>query len=185
MTMHILARDQVAEQYPYTISDLRRDHPATSFPARPSAAMLADWGVYPVRATERPEHDPIAQTVTEGAPEHVGGEWVQTWVVSSATAGEKAERVQRHMADVTRAVDEHVEARARALEYNGAAHLAGYVTSTVAEWAAEAQAFVAWRDLVWQAAIAAQDSAEASGEIPSVADVIASLPEWPQDQEPA
>ena len=77
------------------------------------------------------------------------------------------------------AIDRHVEDQAHALEYNSAAHLAGYATSTVTEWQAEAQAFVAWRDSVWQAAIAMLADAEASGEVPSVEDVIAALPKWP------
>jgi len=49
----------------------------------------------------------------------------------------------------------------------------------VPEWAAEAQAFVAWRDSVWQAAIDMLADAEASGEAPSVEDVLAALPDWP------
>ena len=44
--------------------------------------------------------------------------------------------------------------------------------------AIEAQAFVAWRDAVWQAAIAMLADAEASGEPPGVEDVIAALPVW-------
>jgi hypothetical protein len=47
------------------------------------------------------------------------------------------------------AVDDLVEATARGMDYKGAAHCAGYVSSTVPQWAAEALAFVAWRDAVW------------------------------------
>ena len=89
------------------------------------------------------------------------------------------EALARAKASITRAIDVHVEAQAHALQYNGAAHLASYAASTVPEWAAEAQAFVAWRDDVWQAAIAMLADAEASGEVPSVEDVLAALPEWP------
>jgi hypothetical protein len=31
----------------YSIGQLRRDNPNTSFPKVPSDALLADWGVYP------------------------------------------------------------------------------------------------------------------------------------------
>ncbi|NBE05921.1 hypothetical protein [Paragemmobacter ruber] len=77
------------------------------------------------------------------------------------------------------AIDAHVEATAQAKGYNGAAHLASYVASTVPAWAAEAQAFVAWRDAVWLAAYAMQETAVPP---PAVADVIAGLPviEWPE-----
>ena len=91
----------------------------------------------------------------------------------------QAEAQARAKASITRAIDAYVEAQAKALDYNSAAHLASYIASSVPEWAAEAQAFVAWRDQVWQAAIAMLADAEASGEPPSVEDVIAALPEWP------
>ena len=89
----------------------------------------------------------------------------------------QAEAQARAKASITRAIDAHVEAQAKALHYNSAAHLASYCTSSVPEWAAEAQAFVAWRDTVWQAAIDMLADAEASGEAPSVEDVLAALPE--------
>lgn len=51
--------------------------------------------------------------------------------------------------DHRRAVDDHVEAVARARGYNNAATLASYVNSTVAAWAEEAGAFIPWRDAAW------------------------------------
>lgn len=82
-------------------------------------------------------------------------------------------------AKITRAIDAHVEARALLMRYNSAAHMASYVASTNATWAAEAQAFVAWRDRVWLAALAMLDRAQVSGEVPTAEDVINALPDWP------
>jgi hypothetical protein len=79
---------------------------------------------------------------------------------------------------IAAAIDAHVEAQARALQYNSAAHLAGYVASTVSHWRAEAEAFVAWRDKVWLAAIAKQAEAMETDNVPSVDDVIKALPNW-------
>ena len=90
----------------------------------------------------------------------------------------QAEAADAHKRRVTAAIDRHVEDQARALGYNSAAHLAGYATSTVTEWQAEAQAFVQWRDDVWQAAIGMLDGADPA-DPPSVEDVIAALPAWP------
>ena len=90
----------------------------------------------------------------------------------------QAEAADAHKRRVTRAIDRHVEDQAHALEYNSAAHLAGYATSTVTEWQAEAQKFVQWRDDVWQAAIGLLGNADPS-DPPSVEDVIAALPDWP------
>jgi hypothetical protein len=80
--------------------------------------------------------------------------------------------------DIAAAIDARVEAQARELGYNSAAHLAGYVSSTVPQWAAEAQAFVAWRDAVWLAAFEVQTQALAAQEVPSLDDVLAALPAW-------
>ena len=89
-----------------------------------------------------------------------------------------AEALAMHKATCVAAIDAHVEARARALHYNSAAALAGYLGSTVEAWAAEAAAFVAWRDAVWVTAIAMLDAADPL-QPPSVDDVLAVLPEWP------
>ena len=99
------------------------------------------------------------------------GAWAQ---MRGATEPTPEERLDVYRA----AIDAHVEAQARALLYNGAAHIAGYCNSSVAEWAAEAQAFVAWRDAVWVAAIAMLDTVDPAAP-PTVADVLAQLPAWP------
>ena len=90
----------------------------------------------------------------------------------------QAEALAQHKAAASQAIDAHIDAQARALQYNSAAHLAGYTGSTVAEWAAEAEAFVAWRDACWLAALALLAQAEDSGDVPGVEDVLAALPEW-------
>ncbi|MFC0280316.1 hypothetical protein ACFOHK_08155 [Falsigemmobacter intermedius] len=46
-------------------------------------------------------------------------------------------------------VQAHVDATARERLYDNGNSLASYVASTNPQWAAEAQAFVAWRDAVW------------------------------------
>ena len=49
-----------------------------------------------------------------------------------------------------RAVEDHVEETARERDYSSAVSLASYTSSTKSDWAAEAQAFVKWRDDVWE-----------------------------------
>lgn len=80
--------------------------------------------------------------------------------------------------DYRRAIDAHVEATARSRQYNSAAHMASYIASTVPEWAAEAEAFVAWRDQVWVTAI---QMLATTTEAPKIEAVIEALPqiEWP------
>ena len=86
------------------------------------------------------------------------------------------------VADYQAAIDAHVEAVARARAYNSAASCAGYAASTVPAWAAEALAFITWRDAVYLAAFGLLAQVQA-GEVdaPSVAGLVDTLPamSWP------
>lgn len=66
--------------------------------------------------------------------------------------------------------------------YKSGDAMATYVASTVSAWAVEAQAFVAWRDSVWQYAYAELDKVQSGArEQPTVADFLAELDPivWP------
>jgi len=90
--------DQI-NQYPYTVGNLRRDNPNTSFPKRVSDEMLADWGVYPVAKVDRPNVD-HTQNLTEGQPALVDGQWQQTWVITDATPEEVSQRAAQQADDI-------------------------------------------------------------------------------------
>lgn len=81
-----------------------------------------------------------------------------------------------------RAIQSHIDTTARSRNYDSGTSLAGYVASTNPTWAAEAQAFVAWRDAVWLYAYVELDKVTGGKrEAPTVEDFIAELPEmvWP------
>ena len=65
----------------YSIGQLRRDNPNTSFPKSPSDALLADWNVYPYTVQDQPAIDYMTQTVTQTALTEVDGAWTQGWEV--------------------------------------------------------------------------------------------------------
>lgn len=84
-------------------------------------------------------------------------------------------------ADYAAAIQAHVDQVAASRGYHDGVHLASYATSTVPAWAAEAAAFVAWRDAVWGYAYAQLAAVQAGGrEQPTVAGLVAELPqmEW-------
>lgn len=84
---------------------------------------------------------------------------------------------ERIVATYSAAVDARVEARARQLNYNGAAHLASYVTSSVESWAAEAQAFVEWRDSVWLHVLSVYAAVQAEEQaMPTLQELLDGLP---------
>lgn len=76
-------------------------------------------------------------------------DWTQMQTADQIAAKTDAAR----RAEVSAAIDAHVDAVARERGYASAAQLASYSSSTVREWAYEAQGFVVWRDAVWLAAI--------------------------------
>lgn len=92
--MYIKVTNGVVEKYPYSIGELRKDNPNTSFPKNPSNTTLESWNVFPVKSTEQPSVD-HTKNVKEGAPINESGEWIQTWVVEDASAAEIAERTEQ------------------------------------------------------------------------------------------
>lgn len=80
-----------------------------------------------------------------------------------------------------KAIQSLIDGKAQEKQYDDGNSLASYVNSTVPEWAAEAQTFVAWRDQVWAYALAELTKVQkAEREQPSVDDFLAELPafEW-------
>jgi hypothetical protein len=80
------------------------------------------------------------------------------------------------------AVEAHVEATVAERGYSSGASCAGYLNSTIPSWAAEATAFIAWRDAVWAHVFAQMTLVEAGDrEEPTVEALVAELPPivWP------
>ena len=95
------------------------------------------------------------------------------------SAEQQAAKLLNEMKELVQA---HIDQVAREMAYTDGLHAASYVASTIEAWAAEAQAFVAWRDSVWVAAISIlYDCKSGLREIPSADDLLAELPamEWP------
>jgi hypothetical protein len=92
--MYALIKDNAIAQYPYTIGNLRRDNPSTSFPKHPTDETLADWDMHPVTKTDRPTYE-HTKNISEGAPVLVGGVWTQVWNVADATSDEIATRIEQ------------------------------------------------------------------------------------------
>lgn len=79
--------------------------------------------------------------------------------------------------DYEEAIQAHVDQTARSRLFRDGVTLASYVASTNPQWAAEAVAFVAWRDAVWAHAYAELAKVQAGERAqPTVAEVLAELP---------
>lgn len=98
--MHVLAPNQTVEIYPYSIGDLRRDNPNTSYPRNPSDAVLASWNVFPVADKPTPAYNPATQNCNQVNPTLIDSKWVMTWAVTPATPEEITERTDAKSTEV-------------------------------------------------------------------------------------
>jgi len=89
------------DTYPYSVGQLRRDNPNTSFPKQIPSEMLESYGVYTVVYTDMPSIDDRTQKVEqEATPSLVAGAWTVGWTTSDKTAEEVQEYDDTHAASV-------------------------------------------------------------------------------------
>jgi hypothetical protein len=66
----------------YTLGQLRRDNPQTSFPKLIPDDLLASYDVYPYTRPTVPEYNGLTQRLTDGEFEQVDGAWSLPYVVT-------------------------------------------------------------------------------------------------------
>ena len=87
--MFVKATNGTVDQYPYTVGDLRRDYPNTSFPKTVPTATMAAYGMYPVSYEAAPDYDPLTHRLQHSSvPSLIDGEWKLTKTVVALTAEE-------------------------------------------------------------------------------------------------
>jgi hypothetical protein len=100
--MYVKATNGTVDQFPYTVANLRRDNPNTSFPKKVPTEMLASWNVYPVTTASKPSYDRKTQNITTADnPTLTDGAWVLGWSVTDKTA-EEVTAYSNNMADENR-----------------------------------------------------------------------------------
>jgi hypothetical protein len=77
-------------QFPYTLAQLRKDNPQTSFPKKIPDALAASFGVYPVTVADRPAQQVGAVVVRDAVPLLVDGAWMLDWSQRAKTETELA-----------------------------------------------------------------------------------------------
>lgn len=78
----------------YTIGQLRRDNPNTSFPSKLDDATLAAYNVYSVKRTPAPTYDRLTEVISEGTPALVDGQWTQQWEKKQLAVGTASDNVR-------------------------------------------------------------------------------------------
>ena len=87
--MYVKVLNQAVEKFPYSINDLKKDNPQVSFPEQLTDALLAEFNVFPVVATE-PGHDPASQVATQNSCFYNADQqrWETAWAVRDLTVEE-------------------------------------------------------------------------------------------------
>jgi hypothetical protein len=87
--MYALIKNNVVEKYPYSIRELRQQHPNVSFPKYPSASDLAAFDVFPITHVDV-VIDQRTQISTETAPvfNEQEGRWERAFDVRDKTQEE-------------------------------------------------------------------------------------------------
>ena len=99
---HVKITSGSVDTYPYSIGQLRRDNPNTSFPRQIPDSILEEYGVYTVSMSDVPDIDARTQTVAQNAtPSLVDGVWSIGWTVSSKTE-EEVQEYDANMAEKSR-----------------------------------------------------------------------------------
>ena len=97
---YVLAPNQTAKVYPYSIANLKRDNPNVSFPRNPSTETLANYDVFPVLNSPAPSFDQVTQRCYQVHPTLQNGQWVVTWEVATLSNNDIAERLASKSSDV-------------------------------------------------------------------------------------
>ena len=91
--MHIKLTNDTPEKY--TIGQLRRDNPQTSFPKDIPADVLAEFDVYKVKQVTASEIDSKTHASTQTV-ELIDGEWTQVWQIVQLPLDQAEANIRAH-----------------------------------------------------------------------------------------
>ena len=93
-----LDADGNLERYPYTLTDLRRDNPQTSFGRKITQETAQAFGCVPVTQVDPPADNYLKNC--ERSARNNAGTWEEHWVESDATTDQIADRTTAKSNDV-------------------------------------------------------------------------------------
>jgi hypothetical protein len=99
--MHALIENGAVKQYPYSIEQLKKANPATSFPKNSSDTLLASFGMQRVFFSTQPSLTDT-QVLEEGSPVFSTEDqrWTQVWTVRDMTPEEISSREEGQASSV-------------------------------------------------------------------------------------
>jgi putative heme degradation protein len=98
-----ISGDQIVK-YPYTMTDLRRENPQTSFSAVVPNEILVGYEVYPVSTVAAPSID-IKTHRLESRAENIDGAWTQVWETHQLPEASATDNVRAYRAKLLSETD--------------------------------------------------------------------------------
>jgi hypothetical protein len=90
----------------YSIGQLRKDNPNTSFPEPMPLDRLAEWNVFPYTQEDLPSYDSTIQTTAlDDLPVLVNGSWVRQWTVAPKSSEDAKKSVRSKRNELLRDTD--------------------------------------------------------------------------------
>lgn len=91
-------------KFPYSMGDLHKENPNTSFPSLPNATALALFGVHRVVDTERPQVDGKTHSCVQSV-QQVDGVWTRAWTPERLPESSAAANVRGHRDNLLKSSD--------------------------------------------------------------------------------
>ena len=105
--MFVKAINNQVVAYPYSVGDLRRDNPNTSFPKTIPLETMAAFNMYPVETGNYPAYDAETQRIEHSnQPVLSNGKWELTKTIVPLTAEQLQEKVDAKAAEARRERDQ-------------------------------------------------------------------------------
>jgi len=105
--MFVKAINNQVVAYPYSVGDLRRDNPNTSFPKTIPPETMAAFNMYPVETGNYPAYDAETQRIEHSdQPVLANGKWELTKTIVPLTAEQLQEKVDAKAAEARRERDQ-------------------------------------------------------------------------------
>jgi len=144
--MFIKVTNGTAEKY--TIGQLRKDNPNTSFPRNISDEILAEYSVYKANATVAPSYNELTHDVVSNGYEQIDGVWYQAWQVVELSDDEKSMALAGLISTYERAVESHMDETVAERGYSSIVSACSYAGAPN-PFQDEGIACLTWRGNVW------------------------------------
>ena len=177
--MHALIENGNVVKYPYSINDIVRQNPGTSFPAVIPDSVLEEFNIFRIFFSNSPPFD-SSQIAEESTPvfNAENNQWVQSWLIRNKTESEiQAEMLILKNSIVIKA-QERLDTFAQSRNYDNILSACSYASSQVPKFQSEGQQCVNARDNTWAALSAILDEVQSGArEVPAgFAEIESELP---------